>query len=55
MSTRTTATVNLGRNGVAFGTVLAVVISWSIHHSILWAILHGLFGWFYVVYYAIMR
>lgn len=55
MSTRTTATVNLGRNGVAFGTVLAVVISWSIHQSILWAILHGLFGWFYVVYYAIMR
>jgi len=27
--------------------------SWSVNHSTLWAILHGLFGWFYVIYYAI--
>lgn len=35
------------------GTTLAVVISWSVHQSILWAMLHGFLGWFYVLYYAI--
>jgi hypothetical protein len=35
------------------GTALAVVISWSVNQSILWAMLHGFFGWFYVLYYAI--
>jgi hypothetical protein len=40
--------------GFSIGNALAVTISWSINKSILWAILHGLFGWFYVVYYAIV-
>jgi hypothetical protein len=31
------------------------VISWSVHHSILWAIVHGFFSWLYVLYYAITR
>ena len=35
------------------GTVIAVVISWSVNHSIGWVILHGIFGWFYVIYYAL--
>jgi hypothetical protein len=35
------------------GMVIAVVISWSVNQSILWAMLHGIFGWFYVLYYAI--
>lgn len=35
------------------GTGLAAAISWSIHKSILWAMLHGFLGWFYVLYYAI--
>lgn len=39
--------------GIGFGSALAITISWSANHSILWAILHGLFGWFYVIYYAI--
>jgi len=34
------------------GMVIAVIASWGINHSILWAALHGLFGWFYVIYYA---
>lgn len=41
------------REGMSFGSVLAIVISWSLNKSILWAILHGLFSWFYVIYYAI--
>jgi hypothetical protein len=40
---------------VGIGTAIAVVVSWSIHHSILWAMLHGVFGWLYVIYYAITR
>jgi hypothetical protein len=38
--------------GIGFGTCLATVISWSLNHSILWAIIHGIFGWLYVLYYA---
>jgi hypothetical protein len=41
--------------GVGFGTALAISISWSVNHSIIWAIIHGLFSWFYVIYYAISR
>ena len=39
--------------GIGFGSALAMVISYVNWHSIFWAILHGLMGWFYVVYYAI--
>jgi hypothetical protein len=37
--------------GIGFGTALAITISWSTNHSILWAIIHGIFSWFYVIYY----
>ena len=43
------------RAGIGFGAALAITISWSLHKSILWAIVHGLFSWFYVIYYAIIR
>ena len=36
--------------GVGLGTIIAVVISWSRNKSLLWAILHGILGWFYVIY-----
>lgn len=42
-------------SGITLGSALAIAISWSIHKSILWAVLHGLFSWFYVIYYAITR
>ena len=41
------------KEGVGFGTVLAMVISYVKWQSIGWAILHGLFNWVYVVYYII--
>jgi hypothetical protein len=41
--------------GIGLGSALAVAISWSLHQSILWAIIHGFFGWFYVIYYALTR
>lgn len=40
--------------GIGMGSALAMVISWSIEHSIPWTIIHGIFGWFYVVYYAFL-
>jgi hypothetical protein len=42
-------------HGISFGSALAIAISWSAHKSILWAIIQGFFGWFYVLYYAITR
>lgn len=41
--------------GIGFGCALAITISWSLHKSILWAILHGILSWLYVIYYAITR
>jgi hypothetical protein len=42
-------------NGIGIGSALAVVCSWQRSRSILWAILAGIFGWFYVVYFALTR
>ena len=36
--------------GVGLGTIIAVVVSWSRNKSILWAIIHGILGWLYVIY-----
>lgn len=41
--------------GVSFGSALAIAISWSVNQSILWAILHGILSWIYVIYYALTR
>jgi hypothetical protein len=39
--------------GISFGSALAITISWSANKSILWAIVHGILSWFYVIYYAL--
>lgn len=46
-------TSSVASGGIGLGAALAVCISWSPHHSILWALLHGFFGWLYVIYFAI--
>ena len=43
----------IGRQGISFGSALAIVLSWSISKSILWAVVHGILSWFYVVYFII--
>ena len=43
------------KNGVGLESVMAVVTSWDRNKSILLAILHGLFSWLYIIYYAITR
>ncbi len=43
------------KGGITFGTALAMVISYANWHSVGWAIVHGLFGWFYVIYFLIFK
>lgn len=47
--------VQVAKAGASFGSALAITISWSVNHSILWAIIHGFLSWIYVAYYAITR
>lgn len=46
---------DVARSGIGFGTALAIAISWSQYQSILWAVLHGICSWFYVIYFALTR
>jgi hypothetical protein len=43
------------QSGIGLGSAIAVVCSWDRNRSILWAMLAGLFSWFYVVYFALTR
>ncbi len=54
-SHRMARTANAATAGIGFGTALAITISWSVNKSLLWAIIHGLFSWLYVLYYALTR
>ncbi len=40
----------LGYGGIALGTILAIVISFNVNKSILWAIINGFFEWFYMLF-----
>ena len=41
--------------GIGFGSALAIAISYTNNHSILWAIIHGILGWLYVIYFALFH
>jgi hypothetical protein len=41
--------------GISFGTALAITISYSTNHSVLWAIFHGFLSWIYVIYHVIFH
>ncbi len=43
--------VKVGSSGISLGGALAVCLSWWANKSVGWAILHGIFGWFYVIYF----
>lgn len=49
------ARTEVTRSGITFGSALAMAISFNVNQSVLWAILHGVFSWFYVIYYVIVR
>jgi len=46
--------INVG-SGLSMGSALAMILSFERSHSILWAMLHGIFSWFYVIYFAVTR
>jgi len=48
-------TKEAARAGITMGSALAITISWSINHSILWAIVHGFLSWLYVIYFALVK
>ncbi|SHI48710.1 hypothetical protein SAMN04488096_10278 [Mesonia phycicola] len=42
-------------NGIGIGSTIAAIASWERNKSILWAIIHAFFSWFYVAYFVITR
>ena len=48
---KTTIVEKTVKSGVAFGSALAMVISYTTWKSIGWAIFHGLLSWVYVIYF----
>jgi hypothetical protein len=42
------------KTGVTFGSALAMAISFNINQSVFWALIHGLFSWFYVIWYILI-
>jgi hypothetical protein len=49
------APINAKPCGIGIGTVLAVILSWHRNASILYAIIHGILGWLYVIWYIMTR
>jgi hypothetical protein len=45
--------VEIVKSGITFGTALAMAISFNINQSVLWAMIHGLLSWIYVIYFVI--
>jgi hypothetical protein len=41
--------------GIGLGSAIAVAISWSVNKSIVWAAIHGVLSWLYVIYFAFTR
>lgn len=47
--------IESAKYGVSFGSALAIAISYVNNHSLLWAIIDGVLGWIYVIYFALFR
>jgi hypothetical protein len=41
---------NAATAGITMGSALAMILSFQLNHSVLWAIVHGICSWFYVIY-----
>ena len=42
-------------SSIGFGAVLAIIMSWTANKAVIWAIIHGILGWIYVIYYLIVK
>lgn len=45
--------VNFGCGGGGLGMLCAVICSWTLNHSVPWAIFHAFCSWLYVAYYVV--
>ena len=45
----------VAKSGIGLGSAIAIVLSWHRNKSILFAIIHGILSWFYVIYFALTR
>ncbi len=50
---RVTASASMEASTWQFRYSLAIAISYTNNHSVLWAIIHGIFSWLYVLYLAL--
>jgi len=41
--------------GIGSGSIIAGLISWEYTKSVLWTLLHAIFGWVYVIYSLIVH
>lgn len=41
--------------GIGYGSVAAMILSYSANQSILWMLIDGWLSWLYVVYFALLR
>ncbi|NLR71212.1 hypothetical protein HGI47_10035 [Novosphingobium sp. ERN07] len=48
-------TEGAAKAGIGLGSAIAVAISWSLNKSIIWAAVHGILSWLYVIWYALTR
>lgn len=42
-------------SGIGLGSMIAVVTSWERNKSVLLAVIHGFFSWFYIIYFVLTR
>ena len=42
-------------HGITMGSALSMILSYSVNKSILWAVVHGILSWFYVIYFALTK
>jgi len=40
---------------ITWGMILAAILSWTVNHSLAWAIIHGFCSWLYVIWYCLNR
>ena len=36
--------------GIGLGTLIAVIVSYGANNPLIWVIIHGILGWFYVIW-----
>lgn len=36
-----------------YGTIGSMILSYAMYKDVFWMFVHGMFGWFYVIYYLI--